>query len=219
MTVITISREYGSGGAMIGARVAQELGYRYVDKKVMERVLQQYGFVQFDEVYRSTPGFWSRLDDTTVLMISMLNQVIQAMAQHGDMVLVGRGGFTVLQEYADVLNVRIQAPFDLRVRRVMAREDIASVQAGEDLVKANDKARTAFLRTYYGIEPNDASRFDLVLDTGVIAADLAVSWIAAAARALGQRETKIGMTGTIDVDPILAMTVAEVFRREDQPGS
>lgn len=218
MAVITISREVGSLGTTIGMRAAELLGYRYVDKKAMEKVLQQYGFVQFDELYRSTPGFWAGLDDSNLLMISMLNQVIQALGQHGDIVLVGRGGFSVLGDYADVLNVRAQAPLALRVQRVMAREGVADHQAAEDQVKANDAARIAFLQTFYGLHPDAAGAFDLVVDTGAISAEMAASWVVAATQALDQREGKAGSTTQqIEVDPILAKTVAEVLKRLEHP--
>ncbi len=218
MAVITISREVGSLGTAIGMKAAELLGYRYVDKKAVEKVLQQYGFVQFDELYRSTPGFWARLDDTNLLLISMLNRCVQAMAQHGDIVLVGRGGFTVLSGYADVLNVRVQAPLAVRVQRLMAREGAVDRQAVEEQVKANDRARTAFLQTFYGLQPDAAGAFDLVVDTGAISAEMAASWVVAATQALDQREGKAGATtGQIEVDPILARTVADVLKRLDHP--
>jgi len=218
MAVITISREVGSLGTVIGNKAAELLGYRYVGKKTIEKVLQQYGFVQFDELYRSTPGFWAGLDDTNLLMISMLNQCIQALARHGDIVLVGRGGFAVLSDYADVLNVRVQAPLAVRVQHMMAREGAVDRQAVEEQVKANDRARTAFLQTFYGLQPDAAGAFDLVVDTGAISPEMAASWVVAATQALDQREGKAGSTTRqIEVDPILAKTVADVLERLDHP--
>ena len=218
MAVITISREMGSLGTDVAAKAAELLGYHFVDKATIEKVLKQYGFVQFDELYRSTPGFWAGLDDTNLLMISMLNQCIQALARHGDIVLVGRGGFTVLADYGDVLNVRVQAPLAVRVQRVMARDGIVDRESAEEQVKANDGARIAFLQTFYGIQPNAAGAFDLVVDTGAISAEMTAGWVVAAARALEQRESKIGATTQqIEVDPILAKTVADVLESLDHP--
>lgn len=218
MAVITISREVGSMGTTIGMKAAELLGYRYADKKTMEKVLAQYGFVQFDELYRSTPGFWAGLDDTNLLMISMLNKCIQALAHLGDIVVVGRGGFSVLGDYDDVLNVRVQAPMAVRVQRTMAREGAIDREAAEAQVKANDAERVAFLHTFYGVQPDVAGAFDLVVDTGAISPEMAASWVVAAAQALGQREGKAGMTTReIEVDPILAKTVADVVKRLEQP--
>lgn len=218
MTVITISREMGSLGTDVALKAAALLGYRYVDKDTIEKVLKQYGFVQFDELYRSTPGFWAGLDETNLLMISMLNQCIQALARHGDIVLVGRGGFTVLATYGDVLNVRVQAPLAVRVQRVMARDGIIDLEAAEEQVQANDGARIAFLQTFYGIQPNAAGAFDLVVDTGAISVEMAAGWVVAAVRALEQREDKTGATTQqIEVDPILTKTVADVLESLDHP--
>ncbi len=218
MAVITISREMGSLGTDVAMKAAELLGYRYVDKTTMERVLKEYGFVQFDELYRSTPGFWSGLDDTNLLMISMLNQCIQAMARHGDIVLVGRGGFTVLGDYGDVLNVLVRAPLAVRVQRVLAREGAVDLETAEEQVKANDGARIAFLQTFYGVQPDAKGAFDLVVDTGAISAEMAAGWVVAAAQALEQREGKAGATTRqIEVDPILAKTVADVLESLDHP--
>lgn len=218
MAVITVSREAGSLGTTVAQKAAEILGYHCVEKKVVEKVLQQYGFVQFDELYRSTPGFWARLDDTNLLLISMLNQCVKALAQRGNMVLLGRGGFAILGGYDDVLSVRVQAPLAVRVQRMMEREGATDRQAVEELVRANDKARTAFLQAFYGVQPDTAGAFDLVVDTGAIAPGMAAGWIVAAAQTLDQREDLSGATTRqIVVDPILAATVEEVLKRLEQP--
>src|SRR5512135_3353328 len=108
MSVITISREFGSDGSYIAEKVAQALGYHFADKKTLEDVLTQYGFVEFDKEYDAARGLWARFDARTMDMINMLNRVIQAVARHGNVVILGRGSFAVLGGLADVLNVRIQ---------------------------------------------------------------------------------------------------------------
>ncbi len=111
MSVITISREFGSEGDAIAQKVAQALGYHFVDQKFIGIVLGQYGYVEFDKEYKSLPTFWERFDAQREkqrdVMVTMLNQVIQAVAHHGDVVILGRSGFEVLGRFSDVFHVRI----------------------------------------------------------------------------------------------------------------
>ena len=212
MAVITISRELGADGTYIGKQVAKTLGYGYVDKLVMEQILSQYGLVNFDNLYHSAPGFWERFDEMNIRLIAMLNRTLLALARHNNLVLVGRGGFVVLKDYADVLHVLVQAPMPLRIQRIMDRKKISDPGQAEAMVHENDQVREAFLKSFYHASWDTASTFHLKLDTGLVTPDTAVSWIAAAARDLEQRKLDPAhTTQAIEVDPILADTVAEIL--------
>lgn len=215
MPVITISREIYSEGSYIGEKVAKALGYHFVDKNTMEKVFAEYSIVQLNEVYRSGSGFWARFDDMRSTTIKFLKQVILALACHGNMVIVGRGAFAVLSTFADVLNVRIQSPFPVRVRRAMEKEKIADHGRAEALLREWDRERNIFVRTFYDLSWYDATAanaFDLVINTGKVPPDVAVTWIIQVHKEL--KEKKPGRkltTGTIEVDATLASTVSEVL--------
>lgn len=212
MAVITISRELGSGGTYIAEKLAQAMGYHFADKRTMEAILHQYGLVRFDDVYESVPGFWARFDALRAQTIEMLNRVIRALAQHGDVVIVGRGSYAVLAGYADVLNVRIQAPFPLRVQRVMEQEQFAELEKAEAFVRDSDRVRVSFVEQSYGIRWDVASAFDLMIDTGKIPLDLAVTWLTEAAKKLREREPGDQLTtASIQVDPTLAKAVSQAL--------
>lgn len=215
MTVLTISRELGSEGTFIARQVAQQLGYHFVDKVVIEKVLDQYGFVQFEEAYESSAGFWSRYDSLKLTMVNFLNQIILAFAHYNEVVIVGRGSFAVLAGLADVLNVRIKAPRLLRISRVMAQQGIAERDKAEALIKESDKVRAVFVESWYGVRWNTAKEFDLVLDTGKVPPDLAVTWLAETLRYMAQRQ--VGdqpSTRRIQVDPVLNEVITKVLERE-----
>ncbi len=108
MTVITISREPGSEGTYIARKTAEALGYHFADKDTIEDVLLQYGFADFEAIYESAPGLAAGLDERRNQATAMLNQVIKALASHGDVVILGRGSFAALAGLTDVLNVRVQ---------------------------------------------------------------------------------------------------------------
>jgi cytidylate kinase len=209
MAVITISRQLGSEGTYIAGTVAERLGYQLVDKNAIEEVLREYGLVQFKYVYESVLGFWARVDKLTVQSIALLNQIFLALASRGEVVIIGRGSFAVLAGFSDVLNVRIQAPLAARVQRVMARENIAEPDQAQALVKESDRVRSAFVESFYGVRWDEAAAFDLVVDTGKIAPDIAVTWLVQAHAALTDKQAGNALTTrTIEVDPTLAKVIA-----------
>ena len=216
MSVITISREFGSEGDTIAEKVAQTLGYHLVDKALIGSVLSQYGMVEFDKEYDELPGFWERFDaqreERRALMADMLNQVIRAVAHHGNVVIVGRSGFAILQDFADVLNVRIQSPLAIRINRVMAQQGVTTEQA-EALVKEGDKVRSAFVESFYKVQWDTASAFDLMLDTSKVSPEMATTWVVQAATALNERPANGRQTcASIQVDSILAGAVSDALR-------
>jgi cytidylate kinase len=212
MAVITISRELGSEGSYIATHVAKDLGYVLVDKKIIEQVLSQYGYVQFGKDYETIPNFWERLDPAKGNMISMLNRVLQAMASFGNVVIMGRGSFAVLGDFTDVLNVRLQAPLTVRIRRIMSERNIKDLDSAEALVRESDKVRSAFIQSWYNIRWDQADAFDLVIDTSKVPPDMAVRWIIEAHS--GLKDLRISFkptTRTIQVDRVLAGAVADVL--------
>jgi cytidylate kinase len=219
MAVITISREFGSEGSLIAQRAAQALGYHVADKGTLETILSEYGLLEFDRMYSSIPGFWDRFDahrmERRTMLIGMLNQAIIALANHGNIVIVGRGGFAVLAGLADVLHVRIQAPLPLRIHRVMEEPSIAEPSRAEILVKENDRLQKGFVESAYGAQWESVKGFDLVIDTGKISPELASAWIVEAAKALEiPDQSGIRTTAQLKVDNILAATVADYFKCE-----
>ena len=216
MSVITISREFCSEGDPIAQKVAQTLDYHFVDQKFIGTILGQYGYVEFDKEYATLPTFWERFDAQREkqrdVMVSMLNHVIQAVAQHGNVVLLGRSGFEVLGRFADVLHVRLQAPFAIRVQRLMAQQSIPFEQA-EDVVKKNDRVRVAFVEEFYKVPWDSIHAFDLVINTGKVSPDLATDMIVDAARTFeANLEIDKPIVASIGVDRILAEAVSEVLQ-------
>jgi len=216
MSAITVSRELGSQGSAIAEKAAQALGYHLTDKTTIEAMLKDYGLSSFEEEYQSIPGFWDRFDfqrrDRRQTLFSMLNHCFCALARHGDVVIVGRGGFAVLGGLADVLNVRIQAPWKDRVHRVMELPSVGEPSRAEQMLLENDYLQRQFVKSVHGVEWDTASAFDLVIDTGKVAPDLAVDLIVQAARALrpsgipGERTS-----ADLEVDHILTAVVDDVL--------
>lgn len=213
MPVITISRQLGSGGSEIARQVAASLGYEFVDKQTTDAIFRQYGLTRFDELYSSVPSFLDLLNADNLLLVAMANEIIEAVAQRGKVVILGRAGFAVLAGFADVLNVRIQAPFSDRVQRVMEREGLADFDVAMERVKQDDEVHGKYIHRFYNKQWDDPSNFDLVLDTGSLPEDEAVQKIVEAVRSLGQKAQPkdASSTRSLQVDPVLADAVAKAM--------
>ena len=124
MTVITVSRELGSEGDRIAERLVAELGYRWVDKGLLTQMAQEAGmdeeavlalersipnrarFTSTDmrSLYSKQPGAWEKksvLDDETYRRI--VRETMERYAAEGDVIIIGRGGQTVLRDHPAVL--------------------------------------------------------------------------------------------------------------------
>ncbi|NTW00877.1 MAG: cytidylate kinase-like family protein [Oscillochloris sp.] len=213
MAVITISNELGSGGRDIAHQVAKTLGYAYVDKRTTDEILRQYGLTKFDDLYNSAPSFLDLINADNLLLVSMANEILEAVAKRGNIVILGRSGFVVLGNYADVLHVRIQAPFLRRVQRVMAREGFVDLQVAEERVREDDSLHRKYVQRFYNKQWDEPSNFNLNLDTGSLSNDIAEQQIVEAAKALEQKvlEAQAITTATITVEPVLANAIAKVM--------
>lgn len=184
MNTIAISRLIGSEAGVIAQRLADTLEYDLVDKTILQGTLQQYGLTRFGELYTSPPNLWDVANSKNLQIVSMLNDTMKALAHRGRTVILARGGDAILSQYADVLHVRLQAPYPVRVDRVLAREGDMDRRQAEAHVTADDKARIKFVQRFYNLKWQDATDFDLIMNTDVISNQTAEQWIIEAARML-----------------------------------
>ena len=218
MAVITIAREFGSEGTRIAQEAARTLGYRLADKCVIEALLEpDFPASERELEYRSTPGFWDRFDQSRMErrrnLLEARDQVIRALAAHGRMVILARGAFVLLAGCGDVLQVRIQAPLPVRVARVAQLPDVAVPSRAERFIQENDRIQKGFIEAVYGVPWDSAKGFDLVLDTGKLAPELATAWLIQAAGAVEATPAAGGGAAALAVDPMLAERVANRFGR------
>lgn len=211
MAVVTISREFGSEGNVIGIRAAEALGYRFVFKQEIGKVFEQYGFSTFEQMYETQTGFWTRFDTMMTKTMTFLNEVIRAFAAQGDMVIVGRCSCAILQGLADVLHVRVQAPLGVKVGRIL-KENITGPGSVEALVQAEDRNRAKLLQEFYDFQWDLTGGFDVVIDTGKVLPEMAVEWIVDAVK---QSEATKSFpepnTKSITVNPVLHNVVTEML--------
>lgn len=114
--------------------------------------------------------------------------------------------------FADVLNVRIQAPLPIRRARVMTQQKLTEPEQAEAIIKEADRVRATFIESYYGVRWDAANAFDVVIDTGKVPPDLAVTWLADAVKAMPARKAgDARLTRALEEDLILASVVSDVL--------
>jgi CMP/dCMP kinase len=198
MRAVTVSREYGSGGGEIAARLAKRLQWKLVDHAIVERVASEMGTTMqeaeaYDEHAESTlsqvlgslvyvsPLLMSGAPPQALLAneksyCETVNKIVKAAAMHRHTVIVGRASQVLLAPLRDVLHVRVIAPFENRVAYVMQREGLERTEA-QARIHAKDRDRARYLETEYHHRPDDMHLYDLVLDTTTLGLDNAVETI------------------------------------------
>jgi cytidylate kinase len=167
MAILTISREYGSGGLAIGRRVAARLGYQLVDKERLLQDLERAGprwvrvAKEADEV---CPTLWERHDWQYRGYVSQLENLILAYAVGDNVVIIGRGGSFLLQGVTFCLRARLVAPLEARLEEIMTRESLPR-KAAARLIARVDAERACYIKANYGADWNADNIYDLTLNT------------------------------------------------------
>lgn len=190
--VITIGREYGSGGRLIAKRLSEEMGITFYDKQLITEVAKKTGFsenfIRDTEHQRPTNSFLYDLY-TSVATPSVPDQVfiaqakvIKAAAARESCVIVGRCADYILREEPHVLKVFVNAPLDQRIRR--AREEYGVTEPNlESYVIRQDKSRASYYNYFATGRWGQSREYDLCINSR-IGIDAAVKVIKAAAQAM-----------------------------------
>ena len=179
--IITISRQYASGGREIGKKLAERLGTGYYDHELLEEAAKTSGihqshFVENDE--KRTNSFLYLLSTTygqggvpfdDSLFFATLNAV-RKIASEEDCVIIGRCADYALRDFEKVLNVFITAPLDVRVKRAVEVYGIAEKHA-EDYVKRIDKQRISYYNYYTDKRWGQPQNYQICLDSSALGID------------------------------------------------
>lgn len=168
MAILTISREYGSGGAEVGRMVSERLGYQYVDKERLFADLEKAG-ARWGRVAREVdevcPTVWERFDWQYRGYVAQVESLILAYAIDNRVVIIGRGASFLLSTIPFCLRVRLVAPLEVRLERIMAREGLGRTAAQRLIIKV-DGDRACYIQANYGADWQEDKTYDITLSTG-----------------------------------------------------
>ena len=181
--IITISREYGSGGGEIGRRLAKYFDIPCYDKELLTMVAKESGyckeyFEKYDEKPWKVLSYFGYDPCSNALPINhqlFLKQfkLIQKLANENSCIFVGRASNYALKDYHNVINVFIHGDFEFRRKRAIIEHGVKE-EISTSVVKKIDKERASYYKYYTDSYWGDAKNYHLCLDTSFIGIDEAV---------------------------------------------
>ena len=200
MRVITIAREFGSGGATVARVLADRLEWRLLDRELVEEVaraahVEPPVVEELDEkcdawmasllraVWQGSGEWPSGLSDADLLdartMARLTRPIVEHAAEAGNCVIVGRGAQCILGGHPQTFHAFLYAPLELRKRRVAER--IGGVKGLVHQIEEKDAERAAYIHKFFGRQWSDPHLYDLMLNTRC-GDEIAVETILTAAR-------------------------------------
>jgi cytidylate kinase len=186
MAVITISRQFGAGGWVLGRRLAKRLGYRYVDESMIQevakkgkisagrvRVFEKSGtsrllkfldkMIGADYVDRFISDKHGRLDEKGY--VEMVRSIFNELHEKGDVIIIGRGGQYILKGYPNTYHILLVGDRESRIRFIMEVHQLTEDKA-KTIMKQRERLRDQVLRLFSGHEfHDDPIYYDLVINT------------------------------------------------------
>ena len=181
--IITISREFGSGGRFIGEEVAKKLGIAYYDKKMIGQIAEQAGlsseYVRENAELSPKKGWFayafSGRDITGKSVEDMVyeaqRKVIMEIAEKENCVIIGRNADFILKDRKDVLNVFIHGSIPEKVRRICNLYNVTEVDAIK-MINDIDKRRRTNYNFYTEQKWGMAENYTMSLNSSVLGYDL-----------------------------------------------
>lgn len=173
--IITIARQHGSGGRLIGECLAKKMGIAYYDKELISLTAKKTGFaldfVKEVEEKQTSSFLYSIYAAATVPSVyeqarNAQFSVIRELAENGPCVIVGRAADCILKNFPNSVHIFIHAPLSERIRR--ARDDYQEpMDNPERALQKKDKSRAAFYNTYSEYPWGDIRNYDMALNSSI----------------------------------------------------
>ncbi len=192
--VVTIGRQFGSGGRIVGKKLAEQLGIPYYDKELINLASKESGICGefFEKADEKNSGsllkalamgfsmnnaiFQSNDYLSNESLFQIQSEVIRKVAAEGSCVLVGRCADYILRDEPDCVHVFISASWQDRVRRAMEYNRVPEKEAEEFLKKA-DKSRASYYNYYTDKVWGAAGSYDLCVNSSLYGIDRTVDFI------------------------------------------
>lgn len=161
--IVTIGREFGTGGRKIATELAQMLGVQLYDRQLLEPIREEYNLTQaqVDQIKSVKPSWW--YENVSQDLYDEEEKLVRELAEKESCVILGRTGFHIFRDDERAFKVFLMAERPFRRDKVARRLDID--EAGADkLIDKVDEARENFTKTFSGKSRYDARNYDLVLN-------------------------------------------------------
>lgn len=194
--IITISRQFGTGGHEIGAELAKRLNVKLLDKQILNEVASKFcavedavegledrhplwrdDFTQFYRSYMASAEYnGTEHDLTSHKLFKAQADAIRKIAEEESCVIIGRCGFYIFRDHPNVLKIFLHADDDCRKHRIAQKYGIAEQDAAAMLVD-NDFSRELYTKTFTGCDWQDARNYDISLNVRKFGVNGAVDFL------------------------------------------
>ena len=196
--VVAISRQIGAGGAYVGQAVARRLGFRYVDREILQQAAVLLGRDEGDlePLEERAASMWDRMASILSIgapeapfvppplptlgedeLFEVESQVMREIAAREDAVFVGRGASWVLRNHPGVLRLFLHATEERRAQRLLDSYGMASIDAARQVVKRSDQQRGRFVHALLGAPWMSPGSYDVCVNTTDLALDDVVEMV------------------------------------------
>ena len=194
--VITIGRQYGSGGREIGRLVADALGIKYYDKEMLTESSKASGVKPevFEAADERTPSFFSNIWSFNLgfnagsyllgsspisdeKIYAAQSNVMKNLAQESSCLIVGRSADYVLRNHPGLISIFIHSSIEERIMRIMNRTGIDSAEKARALAAKKDKLRASYYNFYTDKTWGDAAGYDLSIDSSKLSTEAVAEFI------------------------------------------
>lgn len=182
--VVTISREFGSGGAYVGQQLSKRLNIHYADREIITKAATQLSTLEstLDSRDEKMLSFWQTflqfsafapdvylpqriMEPTDYEVFRTQSTIIEHIVRDNSAIIIGRCGFHLLREYPNHISVFLHADLEFRNERIQKLYNITEDTAAKMIAKS-DKERTVYCKTFTGKDWTDSRNYDISLDTG-----------------------------------------------------
>ena len=194
--VITINRQFGTGGHEIGMELAHRLDVKLIDKQILRAVAEKFNLTEreAEELEQRRPSWWEDFSECYQNFISVNEYAVNPtditsrqlhyaqakamrdIAEEESCVVIGRSGFYVFKHHPNSLKIYLHSTLDIRLRRIMDRYHVDEVKA-RIMIEDNDYTREIYTKTYTGCDWYDVRNYDLSLDVSGFGVNGAVEFL------------------------------------------
>lgn len=194
--IVTMERQFGSGGNEICRRLAKKLGFGLYDRNILSEAAKRLEIpaIYIADLEETAPGsvifnlsktaLGGRKNSNMSMAEKLFQEeksIIEDIVKKEDCVIVGRCGSYIFREREDCLKVFVYADREYRINRTIQEEKLTREEA-EELLKKSDKRRSNFYSTHTGWEWGQMQHFDLCMDSEKLGIDTCVEMLAAAVK-------------------------------------
>jgi cytidylate kinase len=185
MNLITVSREYGAGGAEVAQRLAEALGWELLDRELLHQAaaVEHIPDAELEKLDEHEIGVLDRfrLHPPHERYLHGLKEAVKQAAARGKVIFVGRGCRQLVGDTAKAFHLRLAAPFEWRAQRMAGRERW-TIEQSRERCAAMDRTRDRFTRYFFGTHAADPGLYHLIVNTGRVRLDAVADAVAKFAR-------------------------------------